>query len=218
MHKFIWDGEELTEYIREGYDALTLATGCLWETAALPDLVASFNYTAAWEAAFFRGGDRISGLAQFTSEFERDYLDNGRGPANVNFHWEYNQGYAPGDVYTEGVVPLPDDLLEIERATWDTQRIEALRSRTLEQDDSRYELNRGFVEAYTQDKDGLRRLRKWRVPSTPYVPYEVEGDEFGILVIITDITDEVPIGEIFGDFVQIPGQHPMVGIGVTIES
>jgi len=214
MHKFIWDGTELTDYIQEGYEALTLATGCLWETATLPDYVAAFNYTASWEFDFFIAGNRISGLAQFTAEFERDFLNNARGPANLNFHWEYNQGYAPGDVFTEGVVTLPDDLYEIERATWDTQRIEALRSRFLENDDSRYELNKGNVEAYTQDKDGLRRLRKWRVPSTPYVPYEVEGDLFGVLVRIDDVTtDPILPGDRFGDFVQIPGEHMMVGSG-----
>src|SRR5262245_805053 len=106
-HKFIWDGTELTDYIQEGYEQLTLETGCLWETAALPDYVAAFNYTASWEFDFFVGGDRISGLASFTAEFERDYINNARGPANVNFHWEYNDGFAPGDVFTEGVVPLP---------------------------------------------------------------------------------------------------------------
>ena len=72
---------------------------------------------------------------------------------------------------------LPDDLYEIERSTWNTIRIDALRSRFLEENDGRYELNKGEVRGYTQDKDGLRNLRKWPVPSAAYVPYSFDTFE-----------------------------------------
>jgi hypothetical protein len=264
----IWSGDEIDQNIKEGYNALTQATGCLWATDVFPDYAFAFNYTSAFELDLFVGGDVLSGLAQFTSEFERDYIDNARGPANHNFHWEFNDGHVT-TTEVSGLADLPEDLFEIERATWNTKRIDACRSRELEADDSRYELNKGQVDAYIQDKDGLRRLRKWRVPSAAYAPYPTDesnegdfdytssfeadlftsvsgiaqftsavdadftsdtdgpadhnypwevtegfaepapGNEWGILVQITDITTDAPVGEPWGDFVQIPGEHAM---------
>lgn len=114
------------------------------------------------------------------------------------------------EVFVAAVVDIPEEVYEIERAVWNSIRLEALRSRFLEENDSRYELNRGEVEAYTEDKDGLRKLRKWRVPSVPYVPYPLddENEIWGVLIDVTDITDEQPIGT-WGDFVSIPTQELM---------
>jgi len=78
-------------------------------------------------------------------------------------------------------------------------------------------LNRGNVEAYAQDKDGLRRLRKWRIPAAPYIPYELddENEIWGILVgDHSDLTQEVLIGDVWGDLVQIAGQHAMLGADI----
>lgn len=204
----IWQASEIFAYVQEGYNEIALATGCFWDTDVLPDYAFAFNYSSAFEKNYFIGGDRISGLAGFTSEFERDYIDNAQGPANHNFHWEHNGGFV-SESLPAATVELRDDLNVIERATWDTQRIEALRSRHLERDDSRYELNRGRVEAFTEDKDGLRMLRKWRVPSAPYIPYELddENEIWGILVDITDLTDE-PESCACGDPARIMNQHP----------
>ena len=170
----IWSIEELNTYIQEGYDRLVDETGCLWATDVLPDYAFAFNPTGAFEEEYLIAGGRFSGTAQFTAEFERDYVDNAPGPANHSFHWEYNGGYIANFI-PASVLDLPDDFSEMERATWNTRRLSALRSRELEQTDSRYELNRGEVEAYLQDKDGIDRIRKWRVPSAPYVPYSTDS-------------------------------------------
>ena len=205
----IWTAEQLDGFIQEGYDNLVARTGCLWATDVLPDYASAFNYTSDFEADYFIGGDIISGVAQFTSLFERDYVDNARGPANHSFHWEFNDGYV-STTLVSGVEDLPEDFLELERATWNTIRLETLNSRYLETRDGRYELNTGAVEAYTQDKDGLLRFRKWRVPAAPYVPYSMDSSStlFGILVQISDVTTATPEGT-WGDFVQIDGQHIM---------
>ena len=170
----IWTGAELTNYIQEGYDQLTRRTGCLLGVALAPDYAFAFSYTAQWEYDYILAvsGWWADGPAQFTYEFERDLIDNADGPANHNHHWEFNDS-AGWVTLTEvsALVDLPSDLFEIERSTWNTRRISALRSRYFEEEDSRYERNKGQVEAYIQDKDGLDRLRKWRVPSTAYVPY-----------------------------------------------
>lgn len=169
----IWSQEEIEQYTQEGYDALVMATGCLWATAVFPDFAYAFTHTNDFEPQYILTPGILSRSAQFTSEFERDYLDNADGPANHSYHWEQNGGYV---LYSlpYSLEDLPEDLYEIERATWNTLPIDAIRSRSIEMDDMRYELNRGQVEAYLQDKDGLRRLRKWRVPSAPYVPYATD--------------------------------------------
>lgn len=207
----IWPSSELDDYVKEGYNALTMATGCLWATDVAPDFAFAFTHTSPFEAAYFQGGWTQAGCAQFTSEFERDYIDNAVGPANHTQHWEYNDGYvtaAGASTEISPIVDLPEELHEIERATWDSRRIEPLPSRWLEQNDPRYELNKGQVNNYAQDKDGLRRLRKWQVPSAAYEPYELDDDDevWGVLIQIPDVTSSTPIGQ-WGDFVQVPGEH-----------
>lgn len=174
----IWTSGEIEQYIQEGYDQLTLATGCLLGVAVSPDYAFAFSYTSDFEYDLIveESGWLVNGPAQFTSEFERDFLDNASGPANHTASWEFNAGYQT-TTEVSALINLPDELYEIERATWNTKRVDALSSSALEWPDSRYELNKGEVIGYTQDKDGLRRLRKWRVPSTGYTPYDFDDDE-----------------------------------------
>jgi len=105
-------------------------------------------------------------------------------------------------------VLLPEDCYQIERATWNSIRLGALRSRDLEWDDQRYELNKGLVEAYLQDKDGLRRLRKWRVPAVPYQGYRYDTDSspFGLLRRIDEVWPGPADGE-RGEYREVPGQE-----------
>lgn len=85
----IWSEAELKRYIQQGYDALTLATSCLYSQAVLPDFAAAFTYTAAFEAVYFTTGQYVMGPARFTAVFERDFVDNAPGPANHSYPWEY---------------------------------------------------------------------------------------------------------------------------------
>jgi hypothetical protein len=190
----IWSESEIEGYIQEAYDELTAQTGCLFDMALFPDVPLAFSYTADWERDHildvYNSGWAINGQAAFTSEFERDWVDNQPGPGNHNHVWE-----EPDETLIAAIVDLPEDLYEIERATWNTKRIDPLRTRHIEHSDSRYELSRGSVEGYLQDKDGVNRLRKWRVPSSPYVPYEFDSDSddaddgFGIIRDLGDISD-----------------------------
>ncbi len=184
----IWTGAEIRQYIQEGYDQLTKLTGCLWETVLLPDYAYAFSFTSAFEADYIEPGDWVNGPAvQYTHEFERDYVDNANGPANHNYPWEFNDGYATEQVIAS-LVEVPEDLHEIERATWNTRRLGALRSSDLDPD-GRYELNRGTVDGYVQDKDGLGRIRKFRVPSVAYVPHAYDSDSTDGFGIIRDLDD-----------------------------
>ena len=205
----IWTAAELNTYIKEGLDRLTLATGLLWDFACFPDYPSAFNYTFDDELDHIESVTswRITAQAQFTSSFERDYVDNARGPANHNFRWEYIGGYV-STMLGAALVNLPDNLHEIERATWNNLRIDPLRSRDLEGMDSRYELNAGAVEGYVQDKDGLSTLRKWRVPSSAYSGYTYDSDssEYGLMRQIAAVCSDTPNGR-WGDVVSVPGEE-----------
>ncbi len=171
----IWTADELDRYIQDGYDLLTKQTGCLWGVAIEPDYAFAFNFTQEFELDLIIAvsGWYCDGPAQFTSQFERDYIDNASGPANHNEHWEYNQGYQ-SIAEVSAFVDLPTELQEIERATWNTRRTAPMISRDTENWDQRYEINKGIVEGYFRDKDGLNTLRKWRVPSSPYIPFKFD--------------------------------------------
>ena len=171
----IWTETEIEDYIKEGYNDLTIRTGCLWGVACLPDYAFAFNYTWDGELIYVEtvGGWYADGPAGFTGPDDRDFANNALGPANHTEHWEFNDSY---QTITEvsPVVELPTEVYELERAVWNTKRIETMRSSSIEPRESRYELAKGVVEAYIQDKDGLRKLRKWRVPSTAYTPFDFD--------------------------------------------
>ena len=171
----IWTAAELDGYITEGYDDLTKQTGCLFDVSLLPDYAFAFACTSAFEFDYLEAGFAAHGPAQYTCSFERDYVDNARGPANHTQPWEFNGGYQT-TAEVAALVDLPESLQEIERATWNSRRLAALRSSDVEDGDGRYELNKGQVDGYLQDKDGLGLLRKWRVPSTAYTPYGFDDD------------------------------------------
>ena len=205
----IWTSARIDEFIQDGADAVTIRTGCLWGMDVLPDVAAAFSITAEWEKEFLTGGMELSGIANFTAAFERDYMDDGIGPANHNHHWEFNDGHVDTTL-CEGVADLPDDLYEIERSTWNNRRIDPLRSRELEMPDSSYELTAGDVTGYLQDKDGFSRLRKYRVPSAAYEPYGLDDPEeiWGVLVDVSDIDSATPEGT-WGDFINLSGEESM---------
>jgi hypothetical protein len=209
----IWSEDELNQYTQEGYDALVMATGCLWATQVFPDYPSAFNYTQPFEFDFFVGGDRVSGRAEFTSSFERDYVNNAGEPANHSFHWEYDGGYV-SITEISALVELPIDCYELERATWNTQRLDAFRSRDVEMDDMRYELNTsGAVEAYIQDKDGLRILRKWHKPAAAYVGYTFSTStlNWGILRSVGDVTNNGAVINSWGELRSVDGETVMGG-------
>ena len=85
----IWTSAEIQGYIQQGYDALCIATGCLWDMNCLPDYANAFGYTSAFELQYMTPGFSLAGLARITAEFERDYIDNSLDPANHTQYWEY---------------------------------------------------------------------------------------------------------------------------------
>lgn len=216
----IWTQSEIEDYIQRGYDELTKRTGCLLGVALSPDVPGCLNYSAEWELPYILADGDANGPFQFTCEFERDFIDNARGPANHSHTWEFDSGYVvAASMATEipALIDLPDDLHQIERATWNTIKADAMRSRDFEFDDSRYELNKGNVDAYIQDKDGLGTLRKWRVPASAYVPYSFDSssdDGVGIIRDLTGIVNTTVVSDGFGDLIQVDGVDVFEDFGI----
>ncbi len=214
----LWSKAELDIYISTGYDTLARLTGCLFDSACIPDYAFAFNFTSEFERDFVESvpGWYCDGPAQFTTELERDYVNNAAGPANHNEHWEFNGGYQ-SITEVSALAERPDGISAVERATWNTKRLEAVHSRDLEGADSRYELNKGEVQAFVQDKDGIDVLRKWRVPSVGYVPYSFDAssdDGFGIIRDLDGIHTGIAVDGSWGDLVQVDGENVFEDFGI----
>ncbi|RPJ54953.1 MAG: hypothetical protein EHM23_27665, partial [Acidobacteria bacterium] len=69
------------------------------------------------------------------------------------------------DVANQALYDLPDDLWEMERVTWDDRRLAPATINELMAADGLYETTTGTVEAYALEGDGLRKLRKYRIPT-----------------------------------------------------
>lgn len=180
----IWTDDEIEDYLRDGYEALCLETGLIWDRCTMDDLPMPGNWNYDFEAPFFVTFRKpaYSGITaldseiwvrcyqfEYTHPWERDWAFSPRGPASSSFPWEREYDTT---LQCSAVLPLPDGALQVERATWNERHIPALRSSELEKIDSLYESGRSSVLAFTQDKDGLASFRKWHIPSSSAsVPY-----------------------------------------------
>lgn len=208
----IWSRQEIRSYVQEGYDQLAILTECFWDQAYLEDRLTTANVTAEWEKEYLESGWLCYGVFNYTAISEADYLEPGQienGPTTLTAKWEAS--YLPaGDSYYRATDQLPENLYQIDRATWDWKKIEPVRSTELEQQDSRYWINNGEVIGYLQDRDGLRVFRKWRVPAVAATEYTITGTG-GILRSPADISGDAILGS-WG----IPRRIPtMFGMGDT---
>lgn len=99
------------------------------------------------------------------------------------------------DVHGQATYDLPADLFYVERATWDDKRVEPFSSRELQKYDAHYMTTEGDVEGYAMDLDGLRKLRKYRVPSADSPSATVTGT-FGIPRYLVDVDASEAINQL----------------------
>jgi hypothetical protein len=197
----IWTQEEATFHLVAGYQELATTLGVFWDQLYLENLPRGASYSQPWERAFvvrFPGGFDY-GYANFTAEFERRMLGDERlryGPANHTSPFEATDGLlarAGASTAIPATAEVPKTVTRLERATWDNRGIEALQARTLQQGDSRYEITKGEVFGYTWQKDGLRTLRKVRVPSAQADTATINGS-WGGLRDPTDLSTDTITG------------------------
>jgi hypothetical protein len=175
----------------------------------LENLPRGFACTAMWEEPFlaFRYG-----RANFTSVDELRLLGekDRNGPANHTSPFEATDGWlslAGASTAIPATAELPATVTEIERVLWDKATIDATHPRAARQMDTRYQETKGEVFAYTWREDGVRTLRKIRVPAAQADTYVVNG-WWGILRDPADVTTDTPTGT-WGIPRRIPGHHPM---------
>lgn len=188
----IWQYDEIENYLRHGAREMVTAVPVVWDMLYLENLPAGFSHTADFEADYI---DFHYGVAQYTFPEELPYIDdsemehdellqaNHTGPSDIDY-------LVGGGASTamRGTAELPDDLVAIERATWDFRGIDATAPSRLRQADDQYEDTAGEVFAYSWRQEGPRTLRKIRVPSAMADTYVVDGS-WGILRDPSDIED-----------------------------
>ncbi len=210
----IWPRADVLQWVQDAYSALATAQPVFWDTLYLENLPRGFSYTQPWERALlvaFSGFDY--GCANFTAEFERRLLNDERqryGPANHTSPFEATDGFlsaAGASTAIPATAELPATLTAIDRAIWDRRGIDALQARSMSQLDSRYEITAGEVYGYIWQKDGIRTLRKVRVPAAQADTVTVNG-KWGLLRRCTDLSAVAVTGS-WGVPRRIPGQHPI---------
>jgi hypothetical protein len=207
----IWSADEISGYIRDGYADIAARTRCFFEMAYLEDSATTANLTGECELDYLESGEQFVGLFNYTEPFEQEWVSPGElqfGPSNHTALFEYDNGYVDTP-YFQATHRLPDDLIQIERSTWNRQRIEPVSPQELEYADARYRLNNGEPIGYIQDQDGVKYFRKWKVPSVAAPEYTVTGN-WGAMRDPTDIADETIIGT-WGIPRRLPGKF---GIGL----
>lgn len=190
----IWQHTEIERYIVDGTDQLCLLSLLLWDVDYLDNLPNTANYRYEWERKYFRAAQVVPRVeidfgpdplpppgearrrfktptqtevyftdAAFTQPWEWSWMLGGHGPSNHTTRVDRDLFLVTP--YVAADAELPDVVLQMDRATWDDRKIDPASSRELERRDTMYETVPGDVMAYLQDKDGLRRLRKWKRPS-----------------------------------------------------
>lgn len=219
----IWSRDDVRGHLLQGYRIVADKFPIFFDWTYAENLPAGFSVTQPWELEHLgsllqgRAATFNYGVANFTAEFERragrsigfDERDR-YGPANHTSPFEATDGMlarAGASTDIPAVAELPRELNKLDRVTWDQRGIDPLEPRTFSRMDSRYEITKGEVYAYMWQKDGVRSLRKVRVPAAQAETVTVDGS-WGLLRTVGDLTTDTPTGS-WGIARIIEGQHPI---------
>jgi hypothetical protein len=205
----IWTNDEVRRYLTSAYLQMALRTRCFWDQYYADNQPRGFSATQPWEVEY----ETFSyGVANFTCEEERRYLDEPRriGPGNhtspTDAPFVADAGGAAGPPAT---LEMPKTLLEVERATWNDQVIEAAMPADARRWDSRYEMTTGPVIAYLWRQDGPRTFRHVRIPSASAPMQEVSGS-WGLVRDVSAVSAGTVSGT-WGIARRVPGYHGLHG-------
>jgi hypothetical protein len=200
----IWTRAQVLVDVQDGYQQIANKLPVFWDAVYLENLPRGFSVTQPWELEHLQASGGFNyGVANFTAEFERragqslgwDERDR-YGPGNHTSPFEATDGllaraHASTDI--PAVAEVPDTVTSLDRVTWDGRGLDVLEPRSFQLLDSRYEITKGEVYAYMWQKDGLRTLRKVRVPAAQCESYTVNGS-WGIMRTPADLSSDVPTG------------------------
>lgn len=210
--ELVWTAEEIAGYVQTGQRELALATRAIWDVTYAENLPRGFSYTAAWEASYVTFD---YGRADHTMAAHEDAALAALGmpitqAGNHTSPFEAADGFlsaAKASTAIPATSVLPRGLTEVDRATWDQRTLTALNLRDLQQRDTRYRLTAGEVYGYLWQQDGVRTLRKVRVPSASAATFTITGS-WGLLRVPTAISGE-PVTGSWGIARRLPTLHPM---------
>ena len=161
----VWSREEISIYVRDGYDQLCRNSKCLYDWHYVENLPAIGNYSSdeEYELALQIPNLILTGKRNFTSEVDKALAVPGSiGPASITAHMFLPLLADLGVQLPNPIGQLPRDFVEIERVTHDQVELNAEFSRGLARDwDNRYESQVGDTDWFTVDKDGLFTLRRY---------------------------------------------------------
>lgn len=211
----IWSVAEVDGLLHTACDAIAMQCELFWDWTYLENLPPSFSYTAAFERDYLPEAGFNTGRATFSSEFERRLCPDVDerdmvGPGVCTSPFEATEGFlaaigGPNDI--PATAELPKTVTALSRVTWDARTIDAVDPRPVSLADARYELTPGEVRAYTYQKDGVRTLRKIRVPAAMAAVVTVNGS-WGGMRQVTDLSTDAVTGT-WGLPRRIPGHHPI---------
>lgn len=207
----VWSHAEIARYVETAMRDLSLRTRAVWDVLYAENLPKGFSYTAAWEAVYvtFDYGRADHTLATG----ENDGLVALNMPltpsGNHTSPFEATGGYlsaAKASTAIPGTSELPETLTEVDRATWDKRTLQPVNLRSLQRQDTRYRVTAGEVYGYAWQQDGVRTLRKVRVPSAQATTYTIHGS-WGVMR-----SPGTQLGTASGTWGiprRIPSLHPM---------
>lgn len=213
----VWSAEEVTANLLEGYVRIATQFPVFWDQTYAENLPRGFSVTQPWEVAYLPDSGGFNyGVANFTAEFERQAgaasgfdTKTRSGPANHTSPFEATDGLLAraGSGAIPATSELPKTLTALDRVCWDNRVIDAVEPRSYARLDSRYETTTGPVEGYMWQKDGVRTLRKVRVPASQAATVTVNGS-WGLLRRPADLSSDTVHGT-WGIARRIPDQHPI---------
>lgn len=213
----VWQADDIDADLRTAYRNLATRFVLFWDQVYLENLPRSFSVTEDWEVAYLDAGRFDAGVANYTASGDRDAFidefadeDLANGPANYTSPFYAIDGWLSttrADTSIPATAELPDAVVEIERATWDSKALDALTPQRLMAGDSRYQFTKGDLYGYTWQQDGLHTLRKIRVPAGQATCVTVNGS-WGIPRNVTDLSGDTITGT-WGIPRRIPGHFAM---------
>ena len=198
----IWSQDEVDLWLNEGSEVIGQRCEIFYEWTYLENLPPSASCTHRFELAYIEGLPEgfFCGIGTFTCEDERRTLGDERlmiGPFVCSSPCEATDGFVSvvgASTAIPATADLPEDVTQLSRVTWDGRVTDALTARQTQARDARYELTTGEVYGYIWQKDGVRTLRKVRVPSAQASTVTAVGS-WGVCRDVSDLMTFTPDGE-----------------------
>lgn len=208
----VWTRAEVELYVRDGYRAFLRQTKCLFDMFYPENLPTAGNYVADWERGYFAPGMVAQGLVGHTGGYwERDYAaPSSTGPVNLTQPWEatYLASGFLDQVFAASVYPIPEDNVEVARATHNYHWLAAEFTRYFETYDRSFQTTQGNAWRYSMDRDG-RAIRFVPAGDGQATTYSVSGT-WGLLryASASEFGTSSPLGS-WGGLREIPTHFAM---------